>query len=177
MLALIKDAAIVQTVVEGSGFAIGEAWTVPAYAGWANSEGYSLATVLDPDPVPEGKVVASSSVELVGGAPKWVNVLADKVEPVPDVISDRQFFQRLAMPPYELITQAEALAAVKTGDIPYAMINLINALPEASRFPAEMLLSGATEFKRDHPLTATLGMAFGWDAPEVDQFWRDAAAI
>jgi hypothetical protein len=97
--------------------------------------------------------------------------------PVPETVSDRQFFQALAMPPYELITREEALAAVKTGEIPAAMVTLINALPDESRFGAEMLLSGATEFKRAHPLTAALGLAFGWDNAKIDQFWRDAAKL
>ncbi|RWF64957.1 hypothetical protein [Mesorhizobium sp.] len=97
--------------------------------------------------------------------------------PVPEAISDRQFFQALAAPPYGIITQAEALAAVKTGEIPAAMIALVDALPQASRFGAEMLLSGATEFKRAHPLTAVFGQAFGWTGLQVDAFWTDAAKL
>ncbi|TIP46136.1 MAG: hypothetical protein E5X77_17615 [Mesorhizobium sp.] len=96
---------------------------------------------------------------------------------VPDTISDRQFFQALAVPPYSIISQAEALAAVKTGEIPVAMTALVGLLPEASRFGAEMLLSGATEFKRAHPLTAVFGQAFGWTESQVDQFWIDASKL
>ncbi|RVD40991.1 hypothetical protein EN742_11290 [Mesorhizobium sp. M4A.F.Ca.ET.020.02.1.1] len=95
--------------------------------------------------------------------------------PVPEAISDRQFFEALAV--REIITEAEALAAVKTGEIPAAMASLVDALPEASRFPAEMLLSGATEFQRAHPLTAVFGQAFGWTDAEIDAFWTDASAL
>lgn len=91
------------------------------------------------------------------------------------VISDRQFFQELAN--RALISQAEALAAVKVGDLPVAMVGLVAQLPEADRFSAEMMLSGATEFRRSHPLTNLLGVMFGWDAGEIDQFWADAAAL
>ncbi len=95
--------------------------------------------------------------------------------PVPEVISDRQFFQGLAVG--DIITQAEALAAVKTGVIPAAMVALIAALPEANRFAAEMLLSGATEFKRAHPLTSAFGAAFGWGESQIDAFWISAVAL
>ena len=57
---------------------------------------------------------------------------------VPGVISDRQFFQALALPPYEVITQEEALAAVRTGAIPTAMQAMSDALPAEAQFSATM---------------------------------------
>ena len=45
------------------------------------------------------------------------------------------------------------------------------------RFGAEMLLSGAVEFRRDHPLTAAIGEARGLTPEEVDDFFRRAAAL
>lgn len=94
---------------------------------------------------------------------------------VPEVISDRQFFQALAV--QGVITEAEALAAVKTGDIPTGMLPLVAALPEEGQFAAEMLLSGATEFKRSLPLTAAFGSAFGWTNQQIDSFWIAASAL
>ncbi|NUB24320.1 hypothetical protein [Azospirillum brasilense] len=96
-------------------------------------------------------------------------------EPVPEVISDRQFFQQLALDGY--ITPAEALAAVRTGDLPPVLADLIAHMDEAERFGAEMLLSGATEFRRDHPMTAVIGEARGLTPDEVDDFFRRAAAL
>ena len=97
------------------------------------------------------------------------------IEPVPDTISDRQFFQQLAIA--GVISQEEALAAVKTGDIPAALSGFIAALDDASRFNAEMLLSGATVFQRNHPLTNAVAMAQGMTADQVDEFFRQAAKL
>ncbi|MCW2243566.1 hypothetical protein [Azospirillum canadense] len=95
--------------------------------------------------------------------------------PVPASISDRQFFQQLAVD--GIVTQAEALAAVKTGDIPAALAGILDALPDDQRFAAEMLLSGATSFERAHPLSIAIGVARGMSDAEVDGFFRAAAAL
>ncbi|QCO05437.1 hypothetical protein [Azospirillum argentinense] len=95
--------------------------------------------------------------------------------PVPPVISDRQFFQALAMDGY--ITTAEALAAVRTGDLPAVLADLLDHMDGDERFGAEMLLSGATEFRRDHAMTIVIGEARGLTPAEVDDFFRRAAAL
>lgn len=95
--------------------------------------------------------------------------------PVPEEISDRQFFHALAKA--GLITEAEALAAVKTGDMPQAINDFVNTLPEADRFDARMLLEGATIFRRSHPLTAAFGALYGMEPSEIDGLWRDAASL
>ncbi|MCW2242275.1 tail fiber assembly protein [Azospirillum canadense] len=95
--------------------------------------------------------------------------------PVPTSISDRQFFQQLAT--VGIISQAEALAAVKTGAIPAALAGILDALPDDQKFAAEMLLSGATTFERAHPLSVAIGTARGMTAAEVDAFFRAAAAL
>ncbi|QCO03023.1 hypothetical protein [Azospirillum argentinense] len=96
-------------------------------------------------------------------------------EPIPPVISDRQFFQALAMDGY--ITTAEALAAVRTGELPSVLAELLDHMDANERFGAEMLLSGATEFRRDHPMTAAVGEAREMTPAEVDDFFRRAAAL
>lgn len=96
-------------------------------------------------------------------------------DPVPHVISDRQFFQQLAA--VGIITAEEALAAVGPGEIPAAMLTMVAALPEADQFPARMLLTGATQFDRSHPLVPMFGAAFGWTGAQVDAFWTAAAAL
>lgn len=94
---------------------------------------------------------------------------------VPASISDRQFFQQLAIE--ERISTEEALAAVKTGAIPAPLQVFVDELPPEQRFNAEMLLSGATVFERAHPLTAAIGAAQGMTAGEIDNFFREAAAL
>jgi hypothetical protein len=95
--------------------------------------------------------------------------------PVPAFISDRQFAHELRE--RGVLTQAEALDFVRSGTIPAALNALIAALPtQAARDDAELLLAGATAFERIHPLTSVIGGAFGWDAAQIDDFFRDAAA-
>jgi hypothetical protein len=93
----------------------------------------------------------------------------------PPSISDRQFFHILALD--GLITEAEAIAAVKTGDAPAAFETFISSLPEGDRFNARMLLEGATTFERNHPLTAAFGTMYGMAAEEIDDLWRRASAL
>lgn len=109
------------------------------------------------------------------GDPADLGLVPVMPEPLPEIISDRQFFHLLAI--REIVTQAEALAAVKTGDMPAAIQALINALPESQRFGATMLLSGATEFRRTHPLSDAFAQMLGWTAEQKDRFWTEASQI
>ena len=96
--------------------------------------------------------------------------------PVPQTISDRQFFHQLAKD--GKITKQEALAAVKTGEIPLELQAVIDAIPDPdAQFDIEMLLSGATTFERNHPATAQLGAALGYDAAGLDELWTVASEI
>lgn len=91
-------------------------------------------------------------------------------------ISDRQFAQGLAT--RGITTKAEALAFVQTGAIPSAMQAIIDGIAdEDERFEAELLISGATSFQREHPLTEAIGAAYGWDSAEIDEFWAECAAL
>lgn len=91
---------------------------------------------------------------------------------VPQGISDRQFFQQLAVT--GIITEAEAVAAVSTGTIPAALQALVDTLPADARFGAVMLLSGAVTFSRSHPLTEAIGAAHGMTQEQIDELWSAA---
>jgi hypothetical protein len=90
-------------------------------------------------------------------------------------ISDRQFFQQLALD--GKITEAEAVAAVATGTIPTGLQTVINTLPAPDQFAARMFLQGATTFERHHPMTLTLAALMGWNASMLDVLWSNAAAL
>jgi hypothetical protein len=95
---------------------------------------------------------------------------------MPRVISDRQFSQALAV--QGAITQEEALSAVRTGAIPAAMQTFIEAIPDQEQqFGATMLLSGAVEFDRNHPLVESFRQAMGWTLQQTNDLWRLAAAL
>jgi hypothetical protein len=168
-----------------------------------DSVGYFV--MLDKDSILQSAV--SSNVDMVGftEAPeeifRTIQHKAHRVKYFPDTgeivdlppeepvvrlgaISDRQFFQALAKPPYRLISQAEAMKAVKTGDIPAGLVKVIDQaesmglFPEgAERFDIDILISGATSFEFRHPVSDMIALAFGWTESEKAEFWRFASTL
>lgn len=96
-------------------------------------------------------------------------------EKTPRSVSDRQFFQQLAI--VGVISEAEAEAAVASGKVPAAMLALVDKLPQAERFGARMMLKGATVFERYSALIATLAALYRWDAAQTDSLFRKAAKL
>lgn len=96
-------------------------------------------------------------------------------EPVPAIISDRQFAQGLAVK--GLITEAEALAWVSAGALPTAIDAFVASLPAGEQFSAQMILRGATTFDRHHPFTGMFGTAVGMTDQALDNFWRECATL
>jgi len=90
----------------------------------------------------------------------------------PETISDRQFFQQLAI--QGEVTEEEAIAAVATGALPQRLIDVVSGLPAEQQFAANMLLKGARSFNRSHPMVAMLGEEFGWTEAQIDDLWRAA---
>lgn len=77
-----------------------------------------------------------------------------------------------------MITKEDALAAVRTGFIPIALQAVVDTITDPDeKFLAEMLLSGATIYKRDHPLTEAIGAAFNMTPGDVDEFFIAAANL
>lgn len=101
-------------------------------------------------------------------------VPATVTNPVPLIISDRQFFQQLAI--MGIISEEEALRA-NAAVIPAALEALISQLPEAIQFDARMKVSGATQFLRNSDLTNAIGVAFGFTPQQIDQFFIDAGNL
>lgn len=95
--------------------------------------------------------------------------------PVPDAITDWQFFQQLAI--MGLITEAEAEAAVAAGELPQTLSDLVEMLPEQARFPTRMLLKGSTTFRRGHEMTDTIAWLYGFSNDDVDNLFRDASVL
>lgn len=97
-------------------------------------------------------------------------------DPIPDEISRRQFFQYLAV--LEIISKAEALAAMQGGAIPAPLQAIIDQLPtDDDKFNAEMFVVGAQNFNRSHWLTDKVRQAMQWTMEQRDEFWREAAKI
>lgn len=136
-----------------------------------------------PQPVPytAGPVDATPHgtklhADLLAGVHGPIGAYVPKATSVPDAVSDRQFFHACAK--VGMISQAEALAAVKTGDIPLELRAIVDAIPDPdARFDAQMFLSGAVEFRRDHPLTESVRVARSMTAAQVDDLFRLAASL
>lgn len=95
--------------------------------------------------------------------------------PVPESITDWQFFQQLAI--MGLITEAEAEAAVAAGELPQTLSDLVDMLPEQARFPTRMLLKGSTTFRRGHEMTDTIAWLYGFSNQDVDNLFRAASVL
>lgn len=96
--------------------------------------------------------------------------------PVPEVISRRQFYQGLAVA--GKISQADALAAIKSSTVPPALQVMLDAMTDPDeQFAADMILSGAGDFNRHHPLVMVIAVAEGMSEQDVDDFWRLCAGL
>jgi hypothetical protein len=139
---------------------------------------YGVTPIVD-DAIPAGKVTTGSTLETISGVTHRRYTLADAPPPpVPETISNRQFAEALAF--QGLITQAEALTWVKGGAVPPKLQAVVDTIPDANtKFGTQMLLDGATQFDRSHPMVAQLGA--GMSPPEtpaqLDDIWRMAATL
>ncbi len=135
-------------------------------------DGEDNAAILESDEAP--MAIGGTYIDGVYAPP-----VATPVEPLPPVvpatISKRQFYQQAAVDGF--ITTNEALAAVTTGAIPEALDTFIMSLPQGDQFGARMLLAGATEFQRNHPMTTAIAAAWEMDSAATDQFFTAAAAL
>lgn len=96
--------------------------------------------------------------------------------PVPETISRRQFYQGLAVT--GMISQAEALAAIKTATLPADLQIILEGMTDDdAKFEADMLLSGASDFNRSHPLVMIFAIQQGMSEQDVDDFWRLCAGL
>lgn len=180
MFALIKNNAFNRLIPEDGWVDLtGNDRVSPPTIGWEGASGEDRYSIIAYQPfvVPEGKQrVGEPAYDISSGICVETYSVEDVAQPVPHSISDRQFAHVLAM--QNLITEEEALAWVKTGDIPSALQSLIDDIPDSViKFSAQMLLAGATVFERDHPMTAQLAAGLGMSSEQVDDLWRAAAAL
>lgn len=91
-------------------------------------------------------------------------------------ISHRQFYQIMAL--RGLITKDEALAAVQHGTIPKILVDHLAHLTDPTEhFAAEMLLSGANEFQRNHPFVEHFAGDLGMTSREIDILWALGSSL
>jgi len=165
MLALIKDNTIITKVREGQTVKLTNGDSVsPAQAGWSNADGYSLATILDADAIPDGKRSVAKEVELISGSPKWVHTLKDIPPPSTDPID-----YPLNPAQFEAIT---SILGVTIEQIDGA-IDMAIADPVDNAF-AKAKARKSTEYNRDNPLFALLGPLLSLTDAQIDAAWMQA---
>ena len=165
MLALIKGGQIIAQTPEKRRVALASGETMsPAYAGWSNSDGYSLETILAADPIPAGKRSAGQALALVAGVPRWVHTLEDRPAPSTDPVD------------YPLNpAQFEAIISILGVTIEQidGAIDMAIADPVDNAF-AKAKARKSTEYNRDNPLFALLGPLLSLTDAQIDAAWMQA---
>lgn len=96
-------------------------------------------------------------------------------EPLPSVISRRQFYTALYV--NGTITEQEFIDVFK-GFLPASLQMIVNSIPDnTQRVVATGLLLGAQEFQRGHDLVYTFQTANGWHSEDVDAFFKAASKL
>lgn len=116
MLALIENNNIINQAASGGWVSLPDGSILsPAQDGWVNGA-YRLAAIQPSDPIPEGKQIVSTSVEMVEGQPRYVNVLED-VPPVVTTLNPADLWRRATDYEAEAIEGAIALQPVRIRNI------------------------------------------------------------
>ena len=95
--------------------------------------------------------------------------------PAPIILTNRQLFAALALTGF--ITEAEALAAGRTGEVPTAIDDVFGELPDHEAFLARLTWATMREVTRDHPLIAAMIAANLATAEQVDAIFSLGASI
>jgi len=97
-------------------------------------------------------------------------------------LSARQFFHGLWK--YGLISYEEVRSAVKNGDIPAAMMVLIQSPEFAAQLPDTLtvedvivLVEGAQTYEFTHPVTVAIGGLYWEDPEQFRAFWNFCATL
>ena len=101
--------------------------------------------------------------------------LQEDPRPVPDSISDRQFWQACAKLGY--ITEDEAFAAVTVGAIPAVITAAISTLPSAQRFDVKMAVAGSNTFHLSNPATPVLMALMQKQPSDAQAIWRLGSSL
>jgi hypothetical protein len=104
-----------------------------------------------------------------------IEALRNAPPPVPSAISRRQLLIALAQA--NLITEAEALAAARTGEVPAVIGKVFAALPKDQALAAQITWATMTVVERHHPLIQAVIDAKIATPEQIDALFRAAADL
>ncbi len=119
--------------------------------------------------------VMTGEVTVVDLTPEEIAALPPPAAPAPIILTNRQLFAALALTGF--ITEAEALAAGRTGAVPAAVDAVFGVLPEQDAFLARLTWATMREVTRDHPLITAMIAANLATAEQVDAIFTLGASI
>lgn len=162
MLALLKDkTTIVGQFYEDGWFELPDGSKAsPAYDGWENEEGYSLKTIAEGEPVPEGHHLTGRTLQIINGVPTWVNEF--EVSPV--------HFEELTARQFWLSADDIKISKQKIFD------KIKATFPEEQADRLILEVDTTTTFIRDYPLIAQLAVLMDISSAQLDELWFRAIA-
>jgi hypothetical protein len=118
----------------------------------------------------------SAAAEGVTLPPEPIPTAVSPPAPPPIVVTNRQLFAALALS--GLITEAEALAAGRVGEVPLAIDAIFTALPDPQQaFLARLTWATMREVPRDHPLINAMIAAELATTAQVDAVFALGASL
>lgn len=156
MLALIKDNTIISEIYENSRFELpNSVFVSPAQDGWNNGD-YSLLTIQEADPVPDGAIITSKTTELSDGSPRYVYTWETAPIVVPDRVTSRQFMVML--------------------DI-MGLYNAVQNWVSTQERKYQLAFQHSGTFVKDEPMMQAGFKALGFTEEQIDQFFTAASQI
>jgi hypothetical protein len=104
-----------------------------------------------------------------------IEALRNVPQPVPAAISRRQLL--IALTQAGWITEAEALAAAKTGEVPTAIDEVFSLVPKEQALAARITWATMTVVERHHPLIQAAIDAKIATSEQIDVLFRAAAQL
>jgi hypothetical protein len=105
----------------------------------------------------------------------WTDQASEPSPPAPIVLTNRQLFAALALTGF--ISEAEALAAGRTGAVPALVDAVFASLPAQDAFLARLTWATMREVPRDHPLIGAMVAANLATGEQVDGIFTLGASL
>lgn len=183
MTQFVFEGDLSNPVSDGSPFVAPDGTQYPL--GFPKTEIPGMVQVVETEqPSDPAFIVNGHHIELIDGVPTrvWETEPVPLPPPapapeayVPRIISKRQFL--IAAWQSGLITEAEALAAASNGALPAAIAVALTSLPADQQVAFKITWAAMVQVDRDNAFVPVMAAVFGKSDEDIDQFFREAAAL